>query len=1299
INIIDKKAELNYGKVEKEYKELLQENNIKNIDNDIISGIKKIDTDSKTRRILDKELKSNKYKNLKNYLKVNNEIEKINPEKVLREEEKVLDELKLNLSETDEEKSFLEIIKYLNWNEKILLNRISKDKLEKYYRGKEKFEKNLSKFNKKYPNIFKDITSCLVKIKPHIKNMNRFYSLAKKRDIEFADFCTPGSEKGINVIIVGGFHVKGITEKIKRKGISYISIAPLIKGPVKQSQERYCKLLQDDFNIAFKELLKSKLALYSLVGKDWFKNMVVVKVIGLYISRLHKQGLTDTQIFNELKKYLNIWEERFINKSIEKQKFEFGIDKIARFNNEEIFTIKLKNKDTAVGLKNGAARILNDNEVAEIQNKIHWELIKKRNKVLNKELENVPIDIGQEIKAALAGARPMCKIDLEKAEYLQNLIKRIDNNLYLIVENNDAYLYDSKMVERAVVQANKILNKNTKIDENETIESILKSMINNKDWRLELLMGFDINDVVNKRFGFAVNLSKNDENEIEKEIVDLPQEEKKKTINYKKYLELISKPKKAETKQRSVQDMASDKTWMEENVPELKEKPVVYIASEIAIPNTVFAGGLGKLAADTVYAAGNISGTNMIFTTLLYQGNKVPVKMPDGSFKMHFIRSDYSKVKGIEQIRDDSGNPVEITVDVAGVPEKAKLWRQSIKGKNSQATVIYIDCPGVNYELYPDSHWDRFRQELLLGKGSIEALKKIGIKPSVIHMNESATAFAAPQAMEDEYFDGTSYVFATHTPVEAALRSYPAQWWKHAGLKEHYRDIFTSDNQIKMTHGILNLIEKKKGVAYGVSKKHGQVTRKMFPEFSHVIRSVTNGSSISFWRAPELKNISSAEEMMDAKRVLKSKMISKINEMTGVHLDINKPIALFARRLVEYKRLWMILENESITDYMFRERSQGGLGMQLVVGGNPYCDYGLKMLARIEELKLKYPDKMVFVSGYDQGDLSLNRMLLSGGDFILHIPRPPQEASGTSFQIASIQGVPSANSMDGAPLEQIKEFNPTNGKGNGFIMEQDSEQGLKEMLKKISDIYYSSINKGNKDWETLCWNAFKSSEEIMSAKRMVKDYYKDLYLPVYEASKIRWIGNLSPQSGETVKIETGEEIDINIDVELRNLKPEQADVELWSNFEGDWKAYKMSPKEKVKDNTWRYEIKIRASSEGEYYYTARAGIKNSRLKDREIWTWANKPGEDGIIFVRKKEIEFPRWINKQAIYQINCRSFGAKEKDGNFETGKFTDITDKLPEIKKMGFGVVYLNGIYPGDSIFAVDDFFKLNADLGGEK
>ena len=92
---------------------------------------------------------------------------------------------------------------------------------------------------------------------------------------------------------------------------------------------------------------------------------------------------------------------------------------------------------------------------------------------------------------------------------------------------------------------------------------------------------------------------------------------------------------------------------------------------------------------------------------------------------------------------------------------------------------------GISNHLYISDHEQRLLQEIVLGIGGSEMLARMGIKHSVLHMNEGHPAFALLERIRERVEEGMDFdeavrrvratsVFTTHTPVPAATTSFPS---------------------------------------------------------------------------------------------------------------------------------------------------------------------------------------------------------------------------------------------------------------------------------------------------------------------------------------------------------------------------------------------------------------------------------------------------------------------------------------------------------------------------------------------
>jgi glycogen phosphorylase len=187
----------------------------------------------------------------------------------------------------------------------------------------------------------------------------------------------------------------------------------------------------------------------------------------------------------------------------------------------------------------------------------------------------------------------------------------------------------------------------------------------------------------------------------------------------------------------------------------------------------------------------------------------------------------------------------------------------------------------ITAQLYGGDSHTRIQQEIVLGIGGLRALRALGKEPTVCHMNEGHSAFAAlerarvlvaekgldfPTAVE-AVKAGTA--FTTHTPVPAGNDAFPPPMVdqylsnmmsalkldRHSFLalgREHAND---ETENFSMTV----LAIRTSNVSNGVSKLHGVVSRKMwknlFPNLPDVevpITSITNGVHTMTWVAPEM---------------------------------------------------------------------------------------------------------------------------------------------------------------------------------------------------------------------------------------------------------------------------------------------------------------------------------------------------------------------------------------------------------------------------------------------------------------
>jgi starch phosphorylase len=331
--------------------------------------------------------------------------------------------------------------------------------------------------------------------------------------------------------------------------------------------------------------------------------------------------------------------------------------------------------------------------------------------------------------------------------------------------------------------------------------------------------------------------------------------------------------------------------WYERTYGKHSEHPVAYFSAEFGITESIpiYSGGLGILAGDYLKSSSDL-GLPMVGVGLLYQkGYFRQYLNSDGWQQEDYPDNDFYNMC-IQQMKNDDGTPITIAVDYPNGPVTAQIWRAQIGriplyllDTNIPANSCQEDRE-ITGRLYVADSELRIRQEIMLGFGGVKALEKLGINPSVYHMNEGHSAFLALERIY-RYMDkyglsieeakevvSATNVFTTHTPEPAGIDMFPAN------LMEKYLSIHCKrlgipfneflalgrqdpkNNNEWFSMAVLAL--KLASSRNGVSKLHGIVSRKMWnnlwpgvPENEVPIGSVTNGIHIRSWISNDMEQL------------------------------------------------------------------------------------------------------------------------------------------------------------------------------------------------------------------------------------------------------------------------------------------------------------------------------------------------------------------------------------------------------------------------------------------------------------
>jgi len=336
--------------------------------------------------------------------------------------------------------------------------------------------------------------------------------------------------------------------------------------------------------------------------------------------------------------------------------------------------------------------------------------------------------------------------------------------------------------------------------------------------------------------------------------------------------------------------MKPDQTWFDRTYPDLDDHTIAYFSAEFGLHESlpIYSGGLGILSGDHCKAASDL-GLPFVGVGFLYpQGYFRQQLDPWGEQKAIYEKLTFFDVPAVPAT-DSSGEQIVVTVDLPGRQVYATVWQIQVGRVPLYLldTNVHPTAPEdrtLAARLYGGDQEMRISQEIVLGIGGVRALRALGIKPTVWHMNEGHSAFMVleqvRQLVQDEglTFDAARQVvtarnvFTTHTPVPAGHDAFPfdvvekyfGSYWPQMGLDRDgfmglgYHEQPWGEARFSMT--VLAL--KLSGRYNGVSELHGRVSRKMWhvlwPDRSVddvPIGHITNGVHTKTWLAPEMASL------------------------------------------------------------------------------------------------------------------------------------------------------------------------------------------------------------------------------------------------------------------------------------------------------------------------------------------------------------------------------------------------------------------------------------------------------------
>jgi starch phosphorylase len=558
----------------------------------------------------------------------------------------------------------------------------------------------------------------------------------------------------------------------------------------------------------------------------------------------------------------------------------------------------------------------------------------------------------------------------------------------------------------------------------------------------------------------------------------------------------------------------------------IKEPKIAYFSMEIGVRSdmSTYSGGLGVLAGDTIKSAADLNLPVVAVTILTKKGY----------FKQEL------DIYGRQTEFPDEWDPnnfmtplkerISVFIEEREVYIGAWLYVvESMRGPRVPIIFLDTDLPenapddrGITHYLYGGDQAYRLKQEIVLGIGGTRMLDELGFEIKKYHMNEGHSALLTLELLKrykrdiEEVWDErliwdvekirSLCVFTTHTPVAAGHDKFPYDL-----VQKIMCDIVPIDvikelaghEHLNMTLLALNLSNYINGVA----KKHGEVSKGMFPGYE--IHAITNGVHSFTWTCDSMKKLYDKylpgwanepeifvrvgripdNELWEAHMEAKRHLIDYVNRETQMGMNYDTLTIGFARRATAYKRADLLFTDIDRLAYIGEGR------LQIIYAGkaHPKDESGKQLIQRIFEIKEKLKDKIkiAFLKNYN---MELALKLVSGVDVWLNTPLRPLEASGTSGMKATHNGVPNFSVLDGWWIEGWIEGFTGWAIGPSPDVPADPARDADDLYYKLETAIIPTFYNDKHTWLRIMQNAIGKNAYYFNSHRMMRRYVTEAYI-------------------------------------------------------------------------------------------------------------------------------------------------------------------------------------------------------------
>jgi len=369
---------------------------------------------------------------------------------------------------------------------------------------------------------------------------------------------------------------------------------------------------------------------------------------------------------------------------------------------------------------------------------------------------------------------------------------------------------------------------------------------------------------------------------------------------------------------------------------------IAYFCAEYGFHESlpIYSGGLGILAGDHCKTASDMR-LPFVAVGLFYHQGYFSQLIDDQGNQIATYNENEPQHLPISLVVDEADQAIHIDVKIAETQVLAQVWK--IQVGHIDLYLLDTNVPQNNdddrqitHKLYDSGKDIRIKQEIVLGIGGVRLLRRLGIAPTVWHINEGHAAFLILERARELIAEGQSIetaieavaantVFTTHTPVPAGHDHFSPEEVKNYLGAFYHHDLRLSEEQFMALgcwpndspdFNMTTLAVQGSRHRNGVSRIHGDVSSKICAKFwpeiapkENPIRHVTNGvhvpsmlarewtnlfdeslgiewrkrqCDVDFWQA--IENIPD-QQFWNIRQTVKSRMLAKVcDTLTAQHL-------------------------------------------------------------------------------------------------------------------------------------------------------------------------------------------------------------------------------------------------------------------------------------------------------------------------------------------------------------------------------------------------------------------------------